>query len=425
MWPFIPHEPSLLNEDRYSPFSLYLKQKIGKMCLTSQLLLVCCHVLYYTEQFYLLMPQKKNKQQQRKVMTRKTVNTIKDITNALSGTKQRKKNNKILNPSIELSECALKYAKAICDPWSSEAQGACIPVVPSRPTQKVAVFQRATMTIGTNGVGFVLGTPCLANDLMNLYTSTSTYTSTSSAQVAMSATNTITTVGVNGSYHNGPYSMQDIINGTQGVANTGCIGRVVSCAISVAYTGTELNKGGLLYCYASPDHHGLAGVSITHLGGRAETNIEGVKRSKCWVGTYPLRKEETEFFVNSSGSTVNQYNPLSNGTSMDFANNATATIRNGNPVLAVLATGTAGNTFQVEMVTHIEYIGPATEGRQTPAIADEDGYDLVSSAASRIPQLKVSKPGKTLGQYMLSALTEVTKELKPLAIGAVKAALVL
>jgi len=62
-----------------------------------------------------------------------------------------------------LSMCAAKYAKALSDPWSAEANGACIPKVPSRPSQKLRLFTRFVVTISeaTGGTIPIYFTPTL------------------------------------------------------------------------------------------------------------------------------------------------------------------------------------------------------------------------------------------------------------------------
>jgi len=63
-----------------------------------------------------------------------------------------------------LSHCAAKYAVAISDPWSPEADGACIPRAPSRPSQKIKLFNRVNVTISSNGYTPIYFMPCFAND---------------------------------------------------------------------------------------------------------------------------------------------------------------------------------------------------------------------------------------------------------------------
>jgi len=68
-----------------------------------------------------------------------------------------------------LSVCAAKYAKALSDPWSPDADGACIPKAPSRASQKIKLFSRFVVagpqtTTAAQTYVPIFFTPCLSKD---------------------------------------------------------------------------------------------------------------------------------------------------------------------------------------------------------------------------------------------------------------------
>ena len=86
--------------------------------------------------------------------------------------RRRARNNN--QAKIAISECTLKYGRAMADPWSEAAMNACVPV-PAGLTQKVSGFIRGTANIGQQGIGFVLVSPCITNDAGTIVATNGTY----------------------------------------------------------------------------------------------------------------------------------------------------------------------------------------------------------------------------------------------------------
>jgi len=79
------------------------------------------------------------------------------------------KDIKNFNDVGQLSMCAATYAAAIANPWSPDAQGACIPRHPARPSQKP--MTKCTQQISfSNQYNLIYVLPTLANDLPNFVT---------------------------------------------------------------------------------------------------------------------------------------------------------------------------------------------------------------------------------------------------------------
>lgn len=316
---------------------------------------------------------------------------------------------------VALSHCAAKYATAIADPWNPMAQGACIPTFPSRASQKSTTFVRATVTIGVNGIGFVVVAPCLANNAPCMYTSNALYVPNDAIII-----NTTTTSNgeVTASYNNNaPWAFASLL-GTS-TAGAPVSGRIVSAGLSTQYTGTTFNQGGLSYALTSPVHSNLNNYTLTNFGAFAETSIKRIDASKNWLVAAGISAEEVQYPPRDADTDVNFLEaiyPYSSTTAIGGGLPG----NNGAAIMGFLFKGLPGNTFQVEYVQHAEYIGAATSPMATPTHSDARGFEMVNTASNRIPALKATHPNASTPSLMTMALREVSNELAPYARGAVK-----
>lgn len=311
-----------------------------------------------------------------------------------------------------LSHCAMKYALAIADPWDPNAEGCCVPRHPSRPSYKVRGFARFTVTIGSGGVGFAQFIPCLANNAVCLVYTTSAYTGTSFVPVVSGSTSgSPNTVGVvQGFMSNLPFNIASMVE--VGAYETPSVnGRLVSCSMSWQYTGTVSNMGGLCYSLVHPDHSSLNNIADS-VPSFAETTVARTDAKRHWLGLSGIDDVECSYSEHhGSGSARAQVAivcPFSNGEAIDGTN----TTIGGNPAV-VYFTGTAGNTFEVELVQHCEFTGISAQASVTPTHADSVGYETVQAASSRLPSLQAANPTTSRKSLMSQALSTVGRELAP------------
>lgn len=328
--------------------------------------------------------------------------------------------------NVLLSQCAAKYASAIANPWSPGAAGACVPYGDSRSSQKTTTFARFDAVVGTNGIGFAIFTPTIVNDFATAWYTSATFTGTTAA-VVTTGLNTTSTVGVNFiNMANLPYQFSSLAQ-TQAATAGGQLnrGRIVSYGISASYTGTELNMGGLVYCFSDPAHNNMQGASIAQLGTRMESDVSNVSRDKCWLMASAVDSDELEYpgYGGTPSEALGAYFPFSRNAYLDSAS-ATGNFTNGAAPLIIMFTGVAGNTLHIEIVQHSEFVGPITEGKTTPSVMDAEGTMTVLAAANKVPLMKVANPGVGYGKLFFKALEYTGRELLPVAVGALKAMLV-
>lgn len=303
-----------------------------------------------------------------------------------------------MNSLAGLSHCALKYATAISAPWDPEAQGCCIPTFPSKASQKVTTWSRGTATIGSNGVGFVCVAPTLANNTQSIFYSTSAYAG---------ATLLTGGGGVVAQTVNAPYTSAQL---TSAATDTSLAsGRLVSCALGYEYSGTLLNRGGINYELVEPNHYTLDGFTPGQMSSFQECCISSTDSKRHWITTAGIDSQEVQYPEYDAAVPNLAVYPFCQNIASDTSTSV------GAPIMAVMFTGTPGNTFYFELVQHAEYIGSTASAMATPTHSDARGFEMVNTASNRLPQLRVANPNTPLPKLMGYALREIGGELMPYA----------
>jgi hypothetical protein len=317
---------------------------------------------------------------------------------------------------LRMSPCAIRYAAAIADPFNPIAKMACVPRSPSIPSLKNTSISRITAYVGTQGFGFCLLTPTLANDQPSIWYTTAAFTGTS--VTPLSANNTLTT-GVSTSTVNLPYNTAGLssVNGAYAV-----FGRIVSSGLRIRYTGTTMNESGAYYCYVSPTHDNVAvtASNVNSIGNLLEATVSTIDREPCSIAAYGINDNETTYGNSNSAITNNIVFPYA---SVNTAFNGGFTyavngVTSGSPIGVIIFTGVAGSSFVVEGIQHSEYAGPSAATLATPSDADTVGFDMVQAAAAILP-LKKQEPQNMHSpplQLLLDGLKEVASALKPVAL---------
>lgn len=241
-----------------------------------------------------------------------------------------------------LSKCAAEYACALQDPFNCNGL-ACVPDFPAIPSRKMLTFIKGTMTIGTQGFGFVQSSPYngIANDLNTVFYS----------QVAFAGTATaVTGVGVGIASTNSDYVQANIGAGVGTIQY-----RLVGAGIRIKYTGTELNRSGMVFHLEEPAHGNLNLATAANIEAYDACLKSPVTRSWHSVVVRPIHATECEYSFQVPGTGVAPPN---------------------NQLLTLVATSTAGNTFDFEYFGLFEVIGSTVRGK-TPSDTDRLGMDAV------------------------------------------------
>ncbi len=251
-----------------------------------------------------------------------------------------------------LSRPAVEYARAMANPFSGPL--ATIPDFPSVPSRRIRCFSRGYFYAGTAGVGYVLADPYLAatNDLNSVYTSDSTYPGTSLAVAGL---------GVVPGKTNPDYSSTDF--GIGALAQ----GRIIGAGLRVKYSGTELNRGGVLLGITSPNHQSLVNFDFTD-----------VDKFDCSVRFRPGEKWNTTLYCPVSQDELLYGPTLGSKGGSDFTG---AYVYQGLMAFMIQApTVAVGAAFQYEFYLVYELQGVAVRGI-VPSVSDPTGFSAVQTTA--------------------------------------------
>lgn len=304
---------------------------------------------------------------------------------------------------LVLSEVASKYLQSYLKPFDFTVRQACIPTTPSYPTYKVMGFIRGTGYIGLQGMGFVAMAPCITNDGAAVYYTTAAYNQSMVAQAASDSANL--SGGANipavATFNNIPYTTAQITSTTP---NAKIEGRIVSCSLRAQFTGTELNRSGLVYAYADPEGDNVLGGPHTNATAGSGYTVATISEKEA-TEIYPVTKGFTQLvalppysyaldFTNQNASAVRQAFPY---TSSEY--NTLNSNSQGSASLLIMFTGVPGQSFYYEAVVHAEYVGAGVvQSLLSETFSDVVGLDAVQNVLGRAqrrcagdPQITFSK----------------------------------
>jgi hypothetical protein len=314
---------------------------------------------------------------------------------------------------VGLSPCASKYAVAVANPFHPDSEGACIPTFPSPDSQKVMCMQRTvTITIGTMGIGGAFIAPSVANDAPNIACTTAQYSATT---LFMPGTEVAGDFSL--SY---PASLPYQYSELQVTAGKSMVqSRMVSAGYRVRYTGTQLNMGGMVSGFIMPNHHSVAYDTstgpLTWTHGDVTTRPFAVsrmvdRRMNAQWQTASVNAHETTFREFS-------YPYIDEDNAGTTGSDPYASVRNC-AIGVIVVTGEPGNTFNLEVCTHVEYIGQPCNSALTRTHTDARGFELVQQAAGQLARSEASSNGNAWSM-MKRLLSHAASELMPVAMNGI------
>jgi len=298
--------------------------------------------------------KKKGRNRNRRVVSTTTTSAASVNNPVMRAPKKKKQKRRMTNFQLHLAECTDNYMKALINPfqfWSS----VCVPDLDVRPSSKIRLVLRNQLAIGTAGFGFALLYPYrtgFADGAGNssLFSSLATFPGTAStfsgAGVQQSAMTTA------------PYLIGNVGGNLQGY-------RLAACGIRVRYTGTELNRGGRIVALFAPgSNDALTSFGISNMLAFRTAKSWSVTRSWRELIWYPRTPEEYAYTPNLGTNYFSDVSRSNAGT-MLFG-----------------FEGVVGNTFEVEVVSYVEYVG--TTLNQTPSHSDINGFSALRNAIGEV-----------------------------------------
>lgn len=251
------------------------------------------------------------------------------------------------NNRIALSECAMRYALALTNPFSNNLKEVCIPDEWAQPSYKVAVRAFTTLVTGTGGWGWVIADPqAISNDAAN---NARAILSTTAAYVgSQSRINILDPDLLKVNATRAPYSQATLIS------QTGPKYRIVACGLRIRYTGKAIDRGGTIIALRHPNNETLNDLDESQLRG-LNNSVPGPVHQDKWTSVNWIP-------VNASNQAFKTYDPSSYTHSMGF----------------FVRSATPGATFEVQAMYLTEYVGANIA--TTPSHSDTVGMAAIRNS---------------------------------------------
>lgn len=343
-------------------------------------------------------------------------------------------------PKAILSECAVKYAHAISNPFSDRASMSCVPLGNTRESAKVAAIYKQivapyvgssiTSTSGQLGIWLC---PSLAYDLPVAwyYASGDVDLNTTSFETLFTASNLGLEAG-SGSVPDATYKdlYDAVVNNVAGVFNlanqklkpiymSSLINpvsadrlvpetagdrprnqsRLVAYGIKVINASSNLLSGGMAVGYVHPQHSSVSGDRLVDYSSDIALKRTRLTQRPTSLHLYALNVNETDYsgerYVGITDSKVQRRvasYPLSeqvivSGTSLTSGTRAFTFSEFGAPIAFMVlsppvALNVQGPRFDIHIIEHLEMTGTGMQGRLTPSHRDDVGANIVLDAAN-------------------------------------------
>lgn len=267
---------------------------------------------------------------------------------------------------------------------------------------------RFTVTAGSEGYAFLAVMPCIANDRQFVIHSNAAFAGTSTIGT-LTTTAGVTALPMSGLPY-GAVSLSDFSDS----GNPACSGRAVSVGVSVQYTGTVLNRGGVMRSYTDPNHSNLFGQDFAQTTAPGVA-VQTVTEQKRKYTISAIDTAEWEYHNGETNVADTAFYPYSQGRTLNNTNLALG----GAPFFWDCVT-TPGNTFSIEIKMHAEYIGRLASSNLSPSSVDTAGFEKVAAASAKVNALRAGNPEIATSSLFASALKDVMNELKPAAVSGLK-----
>jgi len=325
-----------------------------------------------------------------------------------------------------LGDCTTAYLRAIADPWSTKAQGACIPKWPSPPSMKNSAFSRIVITtpsVARNMYFYVM--PCMANNSPYMIRTNELHypslanvpDSTLTPFKGFSTENPLTYVNLYGAQwltfeylSSLPYSISDFqyVNGD----DSNVQGRIISSGFSLQNVSKTLDTGGIYYGYVEPTHHNLNNLNPAQLASQRATMVQrgGIKRFE--LTAYSVHQDEIEYsrdgnvYGLSKGSLLasNDVYTTIVATTLSFTSATVTNLLDQAPVITfvgltaagILLLNTKGSCITLSIGANVFYAVCNTCVLQVCTLCKWDcsGYSYSANSAASVTSVIFGGPGR-------------------------------
>lgn len=252
--------------------------------------------------------------------------------------------------------CEKEYYESLNNPWSGPS--ACLPIWPSRPSQRFRSFARGTISANEAGYTFLVVNPW-AMSTSSSGAANSTSLAILTADISTSTTNFDFTAGTDTAFPTGVYGVAH--NSPFSVPTLGKLQyRLVSAGIRVKYTGALLNRGGRFVTYRSPGDQNVAYSGGTSLGIMSFSGLSTI-REASWgaVGgdwfdvVYTPQERDSLDYIDATQILYGDGNATKSPITNLYSGFAQACM----VVMINVSTDAGGGPFEFEVSANFEAVG--------------------------------------------------------------------
>lgn len=294
-----------------------------------------------------------------KIAKKKKKVVVQNATSGNYGQQMKSVVQKGLGATLRMYPTTANFGYVYMDPFTiTQAR---LPVLPIYATKLVRSVAGGNGIINSTGIGFVGVRPgqTLANDFPAVYYSNDPSSPpffTDNAQ-----TYNIGTASVNKQ----PFTIASLAAGLE----NSVAGRIVALGIRVRYTGTELNKAGTWYSGQNNPK-----ISLDAFGIDDVKKIQGYKEGSFGQRSWVALTRHITTNVDKEFMQV-QDNVFKTVDSQTFT-------KEENMYMGIIMQGTPGQSYEWEVVSHIEYIGINLDSQAVTNL-DTAGSEMIISEATK------------------------------------------
>jgi hypothetical protein len=278
---------------------------------------------------------------------------------------------------FRLAKCSQDYLHALTNPFT-DLDNVCIPDQHELPSWKFRTLQRFYVTIGTQGLGYVLiGAITQSQDQPS-----AVYTNAGYLLATITADTTVTGVvpSVDAQF---PYTTAQI------TANNRVNCRTVACGARLRYISDELSRGGQIVTYRSPTTVPWVNGSTTGAIFSQQTAVP-YPNDRQWVGIAHQPSQPQDYDYDSGSHQI-----------------VVATGQNANMIIMIQG-GVAGTTFECEIMRYHELIPVGNNA--IPGISKSHVDEPGLSAIKDVLQTDNGNPGPSLYARLLKSVSSLTQD---------------
>lgn len=328
-----------------------------------------------------------------------------------------------LRHHLRLKPHSVDYLASLTDPFNPVNYHKPLPAGGSGFTRTIR--QKVTVTVGTNGNGFLLLNPSMYDVRENYSYTTSAYAGTAACNRGVAGA----IAGVTGGKFTFPYTTAQL----QAVAGLGADRemqfRIDSMALRARYTGSLLNRSGTVFMCAHPQNGDLSQLTFDEILSRfPECHTYSLhddvdEYTNVW---FPRTPGGREFYDEATTNVPFQpFFPTCNNLGLGYWDTlvGAGNTAGGTSFIFGVSGGVAGTTFQVDLVLTISYTGKPV-GLSAVAIPNDNaGLDTIHSI---VTSSEMSKSGDTSSDHkdhMVNSIENAVVDAAPAIEGVASMAL--